>query len=147
MKKTLILVGSIVLTLALSITILVFRNAQYKDALEEDENKPLEVGEFSLDVFANKHQWFFDNFASDKNIGEITNAETAAQKAKEHILDTTKGIDENHQCFQRKWVRVDYDSENDCWHIYNETDKKSVGGVTHVFVYSNGDVICSYIED
>ena len=148
MRKKFLLLGSILLILMLGIVILVvFYNTQDKDTLTEDENKPLEVGEFSLDVLADKYQWYFENLPSDKNIGDITTAEIAAQKAKEFLLEEFNGIDEDDDCFQPKWVRVDYDSKRDCWHVYNTTPKDMVGGVFHVFVYSNGDVISAFVED
>lgn len=148
MKKKFLLLGSVILVLILGVAILVAcHKPQVEDSLLKREDKPLEVGEFSLDVLANKYKWYFENLPSDKNIGDITTAEIAAQKAKEFLLEEFHGIEENDECFQPKWVRVDYDSKNNCWHIYNAKPRDMVGGVVHVFVYSNGDVISAFVED
>ena len=44
-------------------------------------------------------------------------------------------------------IEIAYDSQNECWHVKSVSSPNVLGGVTHVIVHNNGDVLAVWGED
>jgi len=86
-----------------------------------------------------KYQWEIKTFSVNKNIGEINNENDAIEKAKS-IWNEKYNVDINT-------VELSYDYEEECWHINSMWEQDMVGGMYHVIVRKNGDVIAVWVDD
>ena len=88
-----------------------------------------------------EYQWEIENFSTEQNIGEIIDKNDAVEKAASIWLEQY-GI-----CVQKKNIKVDFDSSEDCWHVYNSTPKNQLGGVYHAIIQTNGNLVAVWAED
>lgn len=109
---------------------------------KQKESKELEVGIFDL----TKYKWEIDNYPIDKNVGQVDDKNVAVEKAKSLWLE--KSYIDNDQMYRFvKEIKVAYDSEEECWHIYGIVSQNTLGGVLHSIIRKNGEVIAVWIED
>lgn len=106
--------------------------------------KTPDVGNFDLTEF----QWEIRNFPSDKNVGQIDNKNCAVEKSKSLWLekyDSDNGL--LHNFVNERKIAVDYDAQEECWHIYGTLPPNTVGGVPHVIVKKSGEVLAVWVDD
>ena len=109
-----------------------------------DSNQPLDIKEFSLLNF----QWEIETFPSDKNVGQVDDANTAIEKAKELWIEKFSVIGgKPYDPVDLRKIEVAYDSTEECWHIYGTLPKNTLGGVPHAIIRKNGDVIAVWQDD
>lgn len=105
----------------------------------KDKTESFKIKSFELGTY----QWAIDNFPDERNVGEITDAEIAIQKAK------MLWMEENYDLEQVK-IEVAYNSSEACWHIRAKTDIPGYvvfGGVYHALIKTDGDVVAVWFED
>ena len=106
--------------------------------------KPPNVEEFSL----SSYQWEIENFPSDKNVGQVDDANTAIEKAQELWLEKYSIVNgQTYNPINGRKIEVSYDSENDCWHINGTLPPKSGGGVPHAIIQRDGKVTAVWHDD
>ena len=109
-----------------------------------DSNQPLDIKEFSLLNF----QWEIETFPSDKNVGQVDDANTAIEKAKELWIEKFSVIGgKPYDPVDLRKIEVAYDSTEECWHIYSTLPKNTLGGVPHAIIRKNGEVIAVWQDD
>ena len=107
-------------------------------------DKSCNIKEFSLADY----QWEVETFPSDKNVGQIDNAQTAVEKAKELWIDKFGTINgQPYNPINGRKIEVSYDSEEECWHIYGTLPPNTLGGVPHVIIRKDGKVIAIWHDD
>lgn len=88
------------------------------------------------------YKWEIENFASNKNIGEI--------KEEKNVIDKVKILwnkEFNINSRQTKNIEISFDSQEECWHINNVVSRNTLGGVVHAIIRKNGDVVAIWYED
>ena len=122
--------------------------SEVMESIKEDEEQA--VGSFKLASYQeeidsyNTYRPEGINYPTDLNVGKISDAAEAAEKAKQvwkdilHVKKDPKEIN----------VYVAYDSEENCWYMHNIKPKKpeTLGGVYHAIIRNNGDVLAVWFE-
>ncbi len=93
------------------------------------------MGEFNL----SQYQWELETFPSNSNIGQIKDANDAIKKAE----SLWSGKYDTSTC---EGIEIAYDSQNECWHVKSVSSPNVLGGVLHVIVHNNGDVLAVWGE-
>jgi hypothetical protein len=124
-NKVIILVAMCLALLALVGTIIMLLGLKKSPSIEEFDL----VGEFDL----KNYQKFLDESESNSNVGEINDARTAIEIAKE--------IFEKFGVTNELPIKAYYDLNSDCWLLHGTLPKKTYGGVTHIIIKSNGDIL------
>ena len=107
-------------------------------------NQPYKVKTFAL----LSYQQEIEAFPSDKNVGQIDDADTAVEKAKELWIDAFSAVGEKpYQPAARGKIEVSYDSDEECWHINGTLKPDTLGGVPHAIIRKNGNVIAVWHDD
>ena len=102
-----------------------------------EETDELSVETFSIATF----QWEIERFPWEESVGEINDKERAIKIAKAlWLLKYNDDIDINK-------IKVAYDAQEDCWHVYNTTPPNVLGGVDHAILRNNGEVVAVWAED
>ena len=69
-------------------------------------------------------QWAIYEFPRDENVGPISSAEDAAEKAKAMWMREIYAEYDSWEEANGRPIVVAYDENNDCWYIWNSTPKK-----------------------
>lgn len=99
-------------------------------------NRHEAVGSFSVAEYC----WEIEHFSTSKNVGVIENSNVATEKAKE-LWSEKFSLSDNIA------TEVAWDSENECWHINSLPPMNTLGGIYHVIIRENGDVIALWLDD
>ena len=103
-----------------------------------EEPNVLQVGTFSID----EYQWEMQTFSTDQNVGEVKDENAAIIKAKE-VWSSKYDAD-----FAERIIKVAYDVNEECWHIYSKfSSKNRVGGGLHAIIQKNGDLCAVWRDD
>ena len=109
-----------------------------------DSNKSYNIKEFSL----LNYQWEIETFPSDKNVGQVDDASTAIEKAKELWFEKFSMIGENtYNPINGRKIEVSYDSKEECWHVNGTLQKNTLGGVPHAIIRKNGEGLAIWYDD
>ena len=118
----------IVIVVIILITLFLFKKSNYDN---------LNVGTFSLI----EYEWEISNYQSNINVGKLSNKVLAIEKTKS-LWNKKYNIDTD-----KLQIKISFDSEENCWHIYNITPSNTLGGVYHAIIRMNGDVIAIWVDD
>ena len=89
-----------------------------------NSNQPHDIKEFSL----LNYQWEIETLPSDKNVGQIDDANTAIEKAKKLWIEKFSIIDgKPYASANRRKFEVSYDSKEECWHINGALSPNTLG--------------------
>jgi hypothetical protein len=103
-----------------------------------------EIGQFDLA----QYQWEIETFPSDENVGQVNDANTAIEKAKELWIEKFSIIGgQSYNPINGIKIEVSYDSDSDCWHINSTQPSNVLGGVLHAIIRKNGEVVAVWFED
>lgn len=109
-----------------------------------NSNQPHDIKEFSL----LDYQWEIETFPSDKNVGQVDDANTAIEKAKELWIEKFSiNGGKPYAHVNRGKFEVSYDSKEECWHINGALSTNTLGGVPHAIIRKNGEVIAVWQDD
>jgi hypothetical protein len=129
-KKILIAIGCLTISIFCGIIIMIFNS------------KKINVPEFNL----TDYNWEIEHFSSNKNVGQIDNANIAIEKAKELWLEIYGMINgEPYDPTRGRKINVSFDSENDCWRIYGTLPSNVDGAVPQALIKSDGDVLAVWM--
>lgn len=107
-------------------------------------NQPYEVKTFAL----SSYQQEIEAFPSDKNVGQIDDADTAVEKAKELWIDAFSAVGEKpYQPAAREKIEVSYDANEECWHVNDIAPTNAFGGVSHAIIQKSGEVVAVWRDD
>lgn len=101
-------------------------------------SKQIHVKTFDL----NDYQCEVEEFQLDINVGEVTNAKIAIEKAKE-LWIKKYGARNNGEIYDyvRRKIEVSFDSENECWLINGTLPHRSIGFVPYALIQKDGKVL------
>lgn len=111
------------------------------DEIVEQEDSTM----FILSDYQEHTDWWSENWGK-VNVGQIVDAETAIQKAKQIWADHLKLTD-----YEGTNVCTYYDSTEECWLIiakvdYSAQDKLVLNSEPSVIIHKNGDILALWIE-
>lgn len=101
--------------------------------------KPTEpnIGIFNLTAY----EWEIQNFSTTYNVGKVDDIGVATEKAMSLWL-------ENYNLnITSENLQVEYDPQEECWHIYSIASPNTLGGVSHAIIRQNGDVVAVWLDD
>ena len=109
-----------------------------------NSNKTVYIGEFDLTNF----QWEIETFPSDKNVGQVDNANTAIEKAKELWIEKYSVVaGQPNNPINEKPIKVYFDEKNGCWYVHGTLSRNQVGGVPHAIIQKDGKVVAVWHDD
>lgn len=109
-----------------------------------NSNKQPDVGEFEL----NKYRWEIETFPSDKNVGQVDDANAAIEKAKELWIEKYSVVGgQPNNPINGKPIKIYFDEKNDCWYVHGTLPKNQVGGYPHAIIQKDGKVIAVWHDD
>ena len=100
--------------------------------------------DFSLTGFLQRYDWI-DIGLENKNVGEVNSKKDAIEKAK--ALWQEKYPEYCDSRVNKKSIKVGYDDDEECWHIYAIQPRGMVGGMLHAFIEKDGDVLAVWVDD
>lgn len=143
MKKKAIILIIILVILSILGGLMIMLSSPQK-AQNTQEQLTIEVGKFDLSEF----QWDVDTFPSDKNIGSVDDYSVAIDKAKELWVEEYSMLGgQAYNPINGETIKVRFDEKNDCWLVYGTLPENAVGGVPHVIVKKDGNVIAVWCDD
>ena len=111
-----------------------------------EESASEESDTISIETFSiTNYQCEIRVFSVDKNVGEIHDKDCAIKIAKSLWLEKYDRDIERY--IPGSEIKIAYDSQEDCWHIYNTTPPNILGGIYHAILRKNGEVIAIWAED
>ena len=102
-----------------------------------------ENGTFSLEDTNHDFQWAIENCPSDKNVGSVSDANTAITKAKE--LWIAKYLSDFYNPIDGREILVSYDSKNECWWVRGTLPGDGDGEVPMALIKTDGTVLAIWI--
>ena len=107
-------------------------------------NSRSKVKDFEIETY----KWYFETFPSDQNVGNIDDKNIAIDKA---MLLWSQKYDESnvssYNNIKKRNIRVEYDSAEECWHVYALSGPFTFGGVPHAIIQKNGNVLAVWVDD
>lgn len=132
MKKHTAVILLSILALILGVIIVMYINS----------NKSLDVSTFCLSDYEAE----IDIYKSQENVGYISDASDAVNKAKK-LWNTKYGIVNGnpYNPTKGKKIKVFFDHGNDCWLIKAILPSNTKGSVPHAIIQANGDVLAVFM--
>ena len=88
-----------------------------------------------------EYQWEIQTYSIEQNVGEVKGKNVAIKIAKSLWLEKY-GVD-----LPEKKIKVAYDTEEECWHVYSTPSPNTLGSVLHVIIQKNGNLLAVWIDD
>ncbi|MBO4873434.1 MAG: hypothetical protein J5496_08495 [Lachnospiraceae bacterium] len=88
-----------------------------------------------------EYKWENKTFSAVQNFGEVNEKNTAIQIAKRLWAEKY-----SNDVPQRR-IKAAYDSNEECWHVFNTVPPNMLGGVFHAIIQKDGDVLAVWCED
>ena len=105
-------------------------------------NKPSIIGEFDSE----KYKWEIENFSFSKNVGQVNDANTAIEKAKELWIEKYSTVNgQSYDPIKGRKCEVFFDRYNDCWLIKITLESNTIGSVPHAIIRKDGTVIAVWM--
>ncbi len=106
------------------------------------KTKPSDVGKFDL----TNYQWEIETFPSDKNVGQVDDANTAIEKSKEIWLDKYNEVNgQPYNPINGRKIEVSYDSKKECWHINGTLPPDVDGAAPNALIQKEGQVLAVWM--
>jgi len=133
-KKTLIFIV-IGLTLAVTVAVIVM--------LFYSNKKPdLIIREFD----ASNYQWEIENFPSEENVGQVDDANTAIEKAKELWIEKYSVVNgQPYDPINGRKCEVYFDHGSDCWLVTITLPSNIKGSTPRAIIKKDGTVIAVWM--
>lgn len=97
------------------------------------------VNEFNLA----EYQWEIEHFSVERNIGQVNDANTAIEKAKDLWIELFRS--KSYDPINGRKILVFYDSSNQCWLIKGTLASNIDGAVPHTLITNAGKVLAVWM--
>ena len=105
-------------------------------------NKHHSIKEF--DVL--EYQWEIENFSFEKNVGQIDDADTAIEKAKDLWSENYSTVNNQpYDPIKKRKIEVFFDQHNDCWLVKTTLPSNTKGAVPHTIIEKDGTVLAVWM--